>query len=239
MKQSPTPPRLATRFAALLAFSALLGSCSAPPLDTQGMAQDWANYMQSDYILRPSDQLIITLPESLKIPPQSLVVPPTGSMNLVRLEPPIEAVNRSVRTFRADVQSAYRKVFRDDIIAQVSLVETGVSSIYVTGEVRSPGPKPYARNMSLSQAIAAAGGFGYRAKLTDVRIVRPTETGKEPKLYRVNINNVFHSEGYPDFLVLPGDVIYCQSTWAGSLADTLRLYIWDLLPLRGGIPGVL
>jgi hypothetical protein len=76
----------------------------------------------------------------------------------------------------------------------------------------------------------------YRAKLTDVRVIRPTPSG-EPKTYRININRVYHDYNttmdFPDFLVLPGDVVYCQSVWVAEVADTLNLYLWSLLPFRG------
>ena len=58
----------------------ILGSCSAPQLDVNSMVREWQNYMQSDYILRPYDQIAVSVhPEGVA---QTLTVPPTGSLNL-------------------------------------------------------------------------------------------------------------------------------------------------------------
>jgi hypothetical protein len=232
MKQI-TPYRNIVRALILLGSCSLLGSCAAPELDVTAMVRDWGNYMQSDYVLRPNDQITVDVqPDG---PAQTLIVPPTGRLNLAGIKEPLEAVGKPVRVFRAAVQQAYSKELRGDIIVQVSLLQTGVTSIYVTGEVNSPGPVNYVPSMTLTQAISAAGGWLYRAKLTDVRVIRPTPSGK-PKTYRININQVYHDYNptldFPDFLVLPGDVVYCQSVWIAEVADTLNLYLWSLLPLR-------
>jgi polysaccharide biosynthesis/export protein len=238
MKYSTRPNPRPLLGVILAAFSAsMLGGCAAPALDVGSMVRDWANFMQADYVLRPNDQITINVqPDG---PTQTLVVPPTGRLNLAGIEQPIEAVGKPVRVFRATVQEAYRKVFRDDIIVQVSLLQTAVSSLFVTGEVNQPGPINYTPGMSLTQAISSAGGWIYRAKLTDVRVIRPSPSGK-PKTYRVNLDMVYHdsdeSVDFQDFLVLPGDVVYCQSVWIADVADTIDLYLWSLLPFRS--PGI-
>jgi hypothetical protein len=41
---------------------------------------------------------------------------------------------------------------------------------------------------------------------------------------------VLHDEA-PDFLLLPGDVVYAQRKWIADVANTLHLYLWRLTPL--------
>jgi polysaccharide export outer membrane protein len=49
--------------------------------------------------------------------------------------------------------------------------------------------------MTVLNAVALAGGFTYRAKKSEVQIIRANDTSKTPQ------------EGGPDTPVLPGDVI--------------------------------
>jgi polysaccharide export outer membrane protein len=68
--------------------------------------------------------------------------------------------------------------------------------IYVLGEVQSPGSYPFADNLTVEKAIAAAGGYTYRGKKDPVRITR-------------NVNDVtLVGRGSRYHLLLPGDVVY-------------------------------
>lgn len=77
---------------------------------------------------------------------------------------------------------------------QVSAEVIGYRPFYIIGEVRNPGTYPYVGSMRIVNAIAIAGGFTYRARESDMRIIRAKGDGT-PK----NVG--------PDTFVLPGDVI--------------------------------
>ena len=77
----------------------------------------------------------------------------------------------------------------------VSVEVLNYRPFYIYGEVNQPGSYPYVSGMSVLNAIAMAGGFTYRAKKSEVQIIRADDASKSP------------SEGGPDTQVLPGDVI--------------------------------
>ncbi|CAO3403553.1 polysaccharide biosynthesis/export family protein [Azospirillum sp. 11R-A] len=66
---------------------------------------------------------------------------------------------------------------------------------YVMGEVRQPGEFPYTTGLTVLSAIARAGGYDYRARQSEVVLVRPQ--GEEQKLYRAD-------EFTP---IMPGDIV--------------------------------
>ncbi len=66
---------------------------------------------------------------------------------------------------------------------------------YILGEVDTPGEYPYSSGMSVIKAVAAAGGFTYRANKSAVFIKRANS--EEEVKYKLS----------PQLVVLPGDVV--------------------------------
>jgi protein involved in polysaccharide export with SLBB domain len=207
-------------------------------MDYTAMAAELVNYMQTDYVLRPGDEVTIRIDSSSVentelVRAQSFAVPQSGVILLAKLKKPIQAVGVPIRLFNSDVQTAYDEdLFNDEIaVVTVSLTRPSASSVFVFGEVSRPGVIPYTPSMSLTQAIASAGGPYISAKLTDVRVIRgSSDRGSAPRTIRVNVNSVLHDEA-PDFLLLPGDVVYAQRKWIADVANTLHLSLWRLTPL--------
>ncbi|GIV09540.1 MAG: hypothetical protein KatS3mg019_1631 [Fimbriimonadales bacterium] len=77
--------------------------------------------------------------------------------------------------------------------------------IVVRGGVNRPGLVNYAENMTLTQAIEAAGGPKANAILERVVILRPTERGRQQ---RITVNLLAVAQGArPDEPLLPGDTV--------------------------------
>ncbi|MFP4313761.1 MAG: polysaccharide biosynthesis/export family protein [Alphaproteobacteria bacterium] len=92
----------------------------------------------------------------------------------------------------------------DDKLSDGYLVDPSIAievaefrPIYVMGEVSSPGEYDFRTDMTVRNAVAMAGGFTYRAKQDNVKILR--ETSK---------NVIFEIQGVgPDVRIAPGDTI--------------------------------
>jgi hypothetical protein len=61
-----------------------------------------------------------------------------------------------------------------------------------------------------------------------VRILRISADGQQ-RSFRVNLSRVL-LEQEPDFLLLPGDVVYCQTSTIADIGNLVDLYIRRLLP---------
>lgn len=219
-----------SRLAFLLTLVPFLVACqSAPPFDAEGMVREWAAFMEKDYVLKPGDKILIDVYPSEDLA-QEAIVSPRGTVNLRRIENALRAAGKSIGGFRREVQAAYAKVLQEAEVT-VSLAEATANTVYVTGEVRKPGPTLYAPGMTLAQAIASVGGLDIRAKWSDVRILRYYGAADQVRTHRVNMSAVL-LQGSPDFMVLPGDVVYCQTSTVADLNDLVTLYITRMLPIQ-------
>ena len=80
---------------------------------------------------------------------------------------------------------------------QVGVEVLNYRPFYILGEVKTPGSYPYVNGMTVLNAVALAGGFGYRAKQEDFLLQRGG-------------SNVQGAEVGGDTAILPGDIITVQ-----------------------------
>ena len=78
---------------------------------------------------------------------------------------------------------------------RVSIEVLNYRPFYIIGEVKDPGSYPYVNGMTVTEAVALAGGFTYRAKKGEMMIIRGSDPTKTER--SVSATNV----------VLPGDVV--------------------------------
>jgi len=227
-------------FGTILALA--LAACSAaPPFDAKAVAMEWAAYMQRDYVVRPGDQLSVRVDLVTSSAQegeqrdniQTVIVSPTGTIDLRRLPGPLQVSGKSVGEVRTLVLEAYKREFTEVRIG-VQLTEAAAQSIYVCGEVRNAGAIAYVPGMTMTMAIAQAGSFDITIKHSDVRILRVNPDGTQ-RTFRVNMEAVLLDE-QPDFLLLPGDVVYAQTSTIADIGNWVELYIRRMLPFQIGGP---
>ena len=106
------------------------------------------------------------------------------------------------------------------------LVPVDVAGIfYVMGNVNRPGPiEMTGGNMTLKEAIAAAGNLGPLAWPKRCEIVRRVGNNKE-EIVRVDLEKIFNGEE-PDFYIKPHDIInvgtHATSRWRAVLRNAFR-----------------
>lgn len=108
----------------------------------------------------------------------------------------------------------------------------GGYQVYVLGEVNAPGGYPLQRDMSLLQAIAAAGGFKETAKRGSVMVLRPGEQ-KQINALKVDLTAAIRGHNQPDENVLyvqAQDVIYVPKTFISSTSAFLKQVYDGVLP---------
>ena len=208
----------------------VLGGCAAPPFDATAVAMEWAAYMRRDYAVQPGDTLtVIVYPDGFE---QQVLVPPTGKTLLARLPVPVQVSGRKVQVLSEELGREYRKVFAGEIQVQVSLDMLAAHTIDVAGEVFGAGPIPYRPGMTLAQGVSAAGGLRITAKASDVRVLRNTP-GQTPRTIRVNLDSILR-DAAPPFLLLPGDIVYCQTSGVADVGNWIDLYIRRMIPIPVG-----
>jgi len=155
----------------------------------------------TDYRLVPGDKLRIEVYKDAQLS-QSLQVRPDGKITL----PLVGDVPAAVRTsteLRESIASSLKEYITNPVVT-VIVVETVPPVYYVVGEVNSPGPQQLTGQVSVLQALAAAGGFKDFAKTKDIRIQRKTSTGMTT--LRFNYKDAINGLQKPVYLQ-PGDTI--------------------------------
>lgn len=241
MTSTPRPVPRSSRRLALLGAVLLAGCSSAPPFDAKAVALEWAAYMQRDYVLRAGDHLEVRV-DGLQVEgtterdlTQEVIVSPTGWVDLRGLPVSVQVGGKSVGAARALILEAYKGRYANPRVF-VGLAEAGSQSVYVCGEVGRSGPVPYQPGLTMTQAIATAGSFNITVKHGDVRVLRIAADGTQ-RTFRVNLSAVLLDEA-PDFLLLPGDVVYCQTSGIAEAGNWVELWIRRLLPFSLGGPAL-
>ena len=86
-----------------------------------------------------------------------------------------------------------------------TIVVPNADAVYVQGEVKTPGPVKYVKALTITQAIAAAGGFTPLASSRRVTVSR-TDGGKREVL-RINVGDIMSDPESKDVLLKPNDVV--------------------------------
>ena len=195
--------KVASKFGALL-WVALL----APGVRGQSVASNPATSAPaaasegSDYVIGADDTLHISVWKEPDLS-ETLPVRPDGKISLPLLGD-VTAAGMTPSELGDSVKGKLKKYIDDP---RVTVVVTAMNSrrIFVTGEVTHSGAMPLLPNMTMLQALAAA-GFTQFANLKAIYLLR-SESGKQVK-YRFNYKDVVkgrHQE--QNILLRPGDTV--------------------------------
>lgn len=186
--------KLVVQFSLGLWLALLLSACGGnPPPAPPSPLTTAAGAPSSSYTLASGDRVRITVYGEDRLSGE-FAITTTGQISF----PLIGNINVAGRTL-ADVQALIHDRLADGYLKdpRVTAEFTTYRPYYVLGEVSRPGQFPYVDGLTLRQAIAAAGGFTYRAKRTLVFIMAPGSTEE----YTVDL------EHDPNRLVKPGEIV--------------------------------
>ena len=106
--------------------------------------------------------------------------------------PLIGEVAVSGKTMGEAEQAIVDKLYPDYLLnPKVTVQVVNYRPFYILGEVKKPGSYPYVTGLTIIQAVALAGGFTYRARQSEMILVRAGE----------------RSRASPNTVILPGDIV--------------------------------
>jgi polysaccharide biosynthesis/export protein len=159
-------------------------------------------------VLAVGDVIRLTYPGAPEFN-QSIKIQADGKVGL----PQIGNVTASGRT-SSSLQSALTAMYRphlNDPTVFVSL-EQPAASVYVSGEVRSPGKVPLDRSITALEAVMEVGGFSPMANARKVYVIR-NEGGRQRR-YALNLASTLSGHESKAFYLRPYDVVYVErSNW--------------------------
>jgi polysaccharide export outer membrane protein len=133
---------------------------------------------------------------------QSLQVRPDGKVTMPLIGD-LAASGLTPIELRDQIATALREYVTNPVVT-VIVVETVAPTVFVMGEVTSPGSIPLHQPITVLQALAMAGGFKDFANVKDIRVLRRTSRG----VRTLGFNYKAAVKGEGELIVLqPGDTV--------------------------------
>jgi polysaccharide biosynthesis/export protein len=141
---------------------------------------------------------------------QDVTVQPDGQISL-RGTAPIKVVGESLLETQDSVVHAYTSIMREPVVA-VSLKDFEKPYFIAAGQIVKPGKYDLRSSMTITEAVAIAGGFNKDAKHSEVVLFRPV--GDEKFQSRViDVKKLLAQRDLnEDVQIQPGDVLYVPSS---------------------------
>lgn len=171
---------------------------------------------QTEYLVRPGDQLLIEVIEDSGLN-RTVLVLPDGSISFP-LAGAVAAGGKTTTGVASAVSSALSPNFASPPTVTVSVQSLaaqratggGVSSsadIYFMGEVAKPGRIQVQSGTTLLQALALSGGFSRFAATKRIQLRRTDASGQE-KVFTINFRDIENGKsGLGSTVLADGDVI--------------------------------
>jgi protein involved in polysaccharide export with SLBB domain/glycosyltransferase involved in cell wall biosynthesis len=155
-----------------------------------------------------------------------LEIDPDGNISIPGVGE-VQARGKTAEELARDVETLSSTNLRDPEVT-VIVAQLGPRKVFVTGEVRLPGPVLYRVGMTPMQAIIDRGGFTEVARIDSVLHV--TNNGNTVEATRLDFSGEI-KEGSPELQALAvNDQIVVPRTFIGDANAFVRLYIRGLMP---------
>jgi len=137
---------------------------------------------------------------------QTVAVQPDGYITLKAIGS-IFVEGQNIPELTATLKTSYAKILNDPVIA-VSLKDFEKPYFIASGEVAKPGKYDLRGDLTVTEAVAIAGGFDDKSKHSQVVLFRPVASGGfEAKL--INVKKLLASRDLSeDIRLQPGDMLY-------------------------------
>jgi protein involved in polysaccharide export with SLBB domain len=187
--------------AVLLVLAFLFIGCADLAVPTPTKVADAADSMSADF-LRPGERIRVVfndipdspVPTEEVIPEDGRIILPRG-VEVVVIGKKRTEVEKEIARIYVEEKKLYRKITAN--------IERMASFISVGGEVRNPSAVMFRGDMTVTAAIASAGGFSEYANRSGVIITRAANK----KQIKVNVRRAVNNPEL-DLILYPGDQIY-------------------------------
>ncbi len=217
---------LACAWAALLAVA---GCGPSPNVQGPPPTTETAGQGAPAYRLRPGDTVKIDFVTDRSLSFDTPITP-AGTVTLP-LAGDLKATGKTVDELASDIVESMSPYLLDAGVAVV-LVKVGAQPIFVIGEVEKPGRVDSPEPLTVSRAVASAGGFLPTAQTGSVMVVR-TVGVERPTAYRVDISSVLSAEDLAqDMELLSNDVVYVPKSFIGNVGEFVSLFFDSIIPAQ-------
>ncbi len=198
---------------------ASIGAATISKLDEASMVQPGERYPR--YHINREDVIALSFPLSPEFN-QKLTVQPDGYLNLQGADS-VYVLGKTVPELKLALRAAYSKVLHDPIV-DVDLVDFQKAMFIVFGQVTKPGQYDLRYDLTVSQAIAVAGGFMPTAK-TQVFLYRRLASGGT-EIRELKLKDVLQGKNPgEDVFMKPGDMIFVPEKFIAKFRKYVPYYV--------------
>ena len=227
--------RLSARWllVATAAVVAPLTACTAPvslpPVPLVAAPLPGSGELVDPYRLQVGDTLDVKFPLNAELN-DSLVVRPDGMISTAFAQD-VPAFNRTVAELTTDLQGRYSHDLANPRVS-VILRTFAPNRVYVTGEVPNPGEFiSIGPNLTLSQAIARAGGVKFSANREKVFIIRRGKHDTAVAYAADYFGVITGKHPSADVRLAQYDVVYVSRTGIGDFYQVADQYLLQFFPV--------
>jgi polysaccharide export outer membrane protein len=218
-----------------LAFAACTAPVDMPPVPRLASPEPGLVDRLPSYRLQVGDVVDLKFPLNPELNEQ-ITVRPDGMISTAFTED-VPAFGVTMSELTADLRERYKKDLVNPRMSAI-LRSFAPNRVYVAGEVPSPGEFiTVGPNLTVSQAIARAGGVKFSANREKVFIIR-RGPHDEPQTYSVDYLGVIRgTDPQADIRLAQYDVVYVSRTGIGDAYQIVNQYLLQFIPVSVGLAG--
>ena len=172
--------------------------------DEAAIVQNYNNFFTT-YQLGPEDVISVTVFSQDRYSKGGIKVPPSGRISLALIPDGIFVSGKTVDQVAELIRKRYDEYIIDPQVS-VSLDQAGSYRYSVIGDVAQPGIRLMTRRLSVSEAIAEAGGVLQTGDKKKVFVLRKQKAGNLTPI-PVNISAIYRGQAPDSVYLLPGDQV--------------------------------
>ena len=163
------------------------------------------NNFFSTYRLGPEDVISVTVFGQERYSRSGITIPPSGRISLALIPDGIFVDGKTVEQVSELIKKRYDEYILGPQVS-VSLDKAGSYRYSVIGDVAAPGIKPMTRRLSVTEAIAEAGGVLQTGDRSKVYVLRKQASGNLAPI-RVNVSAIYKGRAPDSVYLVPGDQV--------------------------------
>src|SRR5437016_4132480 len=163
------------------------------------------NNFFTTYRLGPEDVISVTVFGQDRYSKQGVVIPPSGRISLTLIPDGLFVNGKTVDQVAELIKKRYNEYILDPQVS-VSLDRAGSYRYSVVGDVGQPGIRLMSRRLSVSEAIAEAGGVLNTGNKKKIVVLRKQANGSLAQI-PVNLSSIYNGKTPDSVYLVPGDQV--------------------------------
>lgn len=174
--------------------------------EEQATIAPYYNNFFTTYRLGPEDVISVTVFGQDRYSKSGITIPPNGRISYPLIPEGVFVNGRTVEQVQEEITKKLDEYIIDPKVS-VSLDKAASYRYSVIGDVGQPGIKPMPRRLSLTEALAEAGGILPTGNKSKVVILRRQANGQLAQIF-VNVGAIYKGRIQDDRYLVPGDQVF-------------------------------